>query len=92
MLDILKEYLSEGRREPFANMKGLQNFIRDKWQACCRRPESEKLYCSGKGVSSSTKVLAHYIRAFLLVLFDNSAAYNVCDVRDVFFPPPGKLI
>ena len=29
--DILQELVYEGRREPFANLKDLQNVIRDKW-------------------------------------------------------------
>ena len=29
--DILQELVDEGRREPFANLKDLQNVIRDKW-------------------------------------------------------------
>ena len=29
--DILQEFFYEGRREPFANLKDLQNLIRDKW-------------------------------------------------------------
>jgi len=29
--DILQELVHEGRREPFANLKDLQNVIRDKW-------------------------------------------------------------
>jgi len=29
--DILQELVYEGRREPFANLKHLQNVIRDKW-------------------------------------------------------------
>ena len=29
--DILRELVYEGRREPFANLKDLQNVIRDKW-------------------------------------------------------------
>jgi len=30
--DILQELVYEGRREPFANLKDLQNVIRDKWR------------------------------------------------------------
>ena len=29
--DILQELVYEGRREPFENVKDLQNVIRDKW-------------------------------------------------------------
>ena len=29
--DILQELVYEGRREPFANLKDLQNVIKDKW-------------------------------------------------------------
>ena len=29
---VLQELVYEGRREPFANLKDLQNVIRDKWQ------------------------------------------------------------
>jgi len=29
--DILQELVYEGRREPFVNLKDLQNVIRDKW-------------------------------------------------------------
>jgi len=29
--DILQELVYEGRREPFANLRDLQNVIRDKW-------------------------------------------------------------
>jgi len=29
--DILQELVHEGRHEPFANLKDLQNVIRDKW-------------------------------------------------------------
>jgi len=29
--DILQGFFYEGRREPFANLKDLQNLIRDKW-------------------------------------------------------------
>ena len=29
--DIFQELVYEGRREPFANLKDLQNAIRDKW-------------------------------------------------------------
>ena len=29
--DILQELVYEGRREPFASLKDLQNVIRDKW-------------------------------------------------------------
>ena len=29
--DILQELVYEGRREPFANLKDLQNVVRDKW-------------------------------------------------------------
>ena len=29
--DILQELVYEGRREPFTNLKDLQNFIRKKW-------------------------------------------------------------
>jgi len=29
--DILQELVDEGRREPFANLKDVQNVIRDKW-------------------------------------------------------------
>jgi len=29
--DILQELVDEGMREPFANLKDLQNVIRDKW-------------------------------------------------------------
>ena len=29
--DILQELVYEGRREPFENLKDLQNVIRDKW-------------------------------------------------------------
>ena len=29
--DILQELVYEGRREPFANLEGLQNVIGDKW-------------------------------------------------------------
>jgi len=29
--DILQELVCEGRREPFANLKDLQNVIRDEW-------------------------------------------------------------
>ena len=29
--NILQELVYEGRREPFANLKDLQNVIRDKW-------------------------------------------------------------
>ena len=29
--DVLQELVYEGRREPFANLKDLQNDIRDKW-------------------------------------------------------------
>ena len=29
--NILQELVDEGRREPFANLKDLQNVIRDKW-------------------------------------------------------------
>ena len=29
--DILQELVYEGRHEPFANLKDLQNVIRDKW-------------------------------------------------------------
>ena len=31
VLDISQELVYEGRREPFANLKDLQNVIRDKW-------------------------------------------------------------
>jgi len=31
--DILQELVYEGRREPFANPKDLQNVIRDKWHS-----------------------------------------------------------
>ena len=31
--DILQELVYEGRREPFAHLRDLQNVIRDKWHA-----------------------------------------------------------
>jgi len=50
--DILQELVYEGRREQFANLKDLQNVIRDKWHDVDDQTvrQSEKLYCSGKGV------------------------------------------
>ena len=48
--DILQELVYEGRREPFANLKDLQNVIRDNIGTMSMTRESEKLYCSGKGV------------------------------------------
>ena len=45
---ILQELVYVGRREPFANLKDLQNVIRDKWHDV--DDQTEKLYCSGKGV------------------------------------------
>jgi len=46
--DILQELVYEGRREPFVNLKDLQNVIRDKWHDV--NGQTEKLYCIGKGV------------------------------------------
>jgi len=46
--DILQELVCEGRREPFANLKDLQNVIRDKWHDV--DDQTVKQYCSGKGV------------------------------------------
>jgi len=42
--DILQELVYEGRREPLANLKDLQNVIRDKWHDVDVRKQSEKLY------------------------------------------------
>ena len=47
--DILQRLVYEGRREPFANLRDLQNVFRDNGTISMTR-ESEKLYCSGKGV------------------------------------------
>jgi len=46
--DILQELVYKGRREPFANLKDLQNVIRDKWHDV--DDQTVKLYCSGKGI------------------------------------------
>jgi len=49
-------YEGTGRREPFANLKDLQNVIRDTWQVVHGQwiKQSVKLYCSEKGVYSSS--------------------------------------
>jgi len=48
--DILQERVYEGRREPFTNLKDLQNVVRNKWHTMSVTRQSEKLYCNGKGV------------------------------------------
>jgi len=41
--DTLQQLVCEGRREPYANLKDLQNVITDKWRDVdIRQPESEK--------------------------------------------------
>ena len=47
--DILQELVYEGRRVPFANLKDLQNVIRDKWHDVDDQTV-RKAICSGKGV------------------------------------------
>ena len=47
--DILQELVYEGKREPFANLKDLQNVIRDKWHDVDDQTV-RKLFCSGKNV------------------------------------------
>jgi len=47
--DILQELIYEGRREPFSNLKYLQNIIRSKWYDVDDQTV-RKLYCNGKGV------------------------------------------
>ena len=44
--DILQELVYEERREPFANLKDLQNVITDKWH----NVDDQTMRCSGKGV------------------------------------------
>jgi len=47
--DTLQELVYEEKREPFANLKDLQDVIRDKWHDVdIRQPESEKPHSSGK--------------------------------------------
>jgi len=48
--DILQELLYEGRREPFANVKDLQNVITDKWHSVDDQTMRKAIFCSGKGV------------------------------------------
>ena len=47
--DILQELVYEGRRKPFANLKDLQMLLETNGTISMTR-QSEKLYCSGKGV------------------------------------------
>jgi len=47
--DILQELVYEGRRKPFANLKDLQMLLETNGTLSMTR-QSEKLYCSGKGV------------------------------------------
>ena len=43
--DILQELVYEGRREPFANLRDLQNVIRDKWHDVADQwSDNEKSY------------------------------------------------
>jgi len=47
----LQKLVYEGRHEPYANLKDLQNVITDTWHDVdIRQPESEKPCCSGKSV------------------------------------------
>jgi len=50
--DILQENFYEGRRELFANLKDIQNFIGDKWHLVNEQTptDSQKSSCSVKGV------------------------------------------
>jgi len=43
------------------------------------------------GVMQQSKMLAHYIHAFLLIHFTYSVSLRHAKVWDVFFGPPGKL-
>jgi len=47
--DILQELVYEGRHEPFANLKGLQNVIRDKWHSVDDQTTRTAVR-SGKGI------------------------------------------
>jgi len=45
----LQELVYEGRREPFANLKDLQNVILDKWfDVDIRQPKSKKKHIAVK--------------------------------------------
>jgi len=57
--DILQGLFYEGRLEPFANLKDLQNVIRDKWHDV--DDQSEKLYCSSCGKAEWRIYSAHFL-------------------------------
>jgi len=68
--DIVQELVSEERHEPYVNLKDLQNVITDTWHDVdIRQPESEKPYCSGKSVYSSSgkEKWRIYLAHFLLI-------------------------
>jgi len=66
--DTLPELVYEGRREPFANLKDLQNVILDKWfDVDIRQPKSKKKY-SGKKLATVAKKKGGPISAHFLTI------------------------
>jgi len=68
--DALQELVYQGKREPFTNVKDLQNVITDKWHdGTIRQPESKKSHVAlEKASSSSSKVeWRTYSAHFLLI-------------------------